>query len=64
MDTSFEEGKIEGKVEGKIEGKIEEKQSIAKGMLAEKLPLELIVKLTDLTFAEIEKLNNGVLYDE
>ncbi len=60
MDTSFEEGKIEGKVEGKIE----EKQSIAKGMLAEKLPLELIIKLTGLTAVEIESLMNQAFDDE
>lgn len=38
------------------EGVIAEKKKIAKNMLAEKLPLELIAKLTDLALIEIENL--------
>jgi predicted transposase/invertase (TIGR01784 family) len=56
-DTAFEEGKFEGKFEGKMEEKI----NIAKGMLAEKLPLDLIVKLTGLSLTEIETLANSPL---
>ncbi|MEY3786227.1 MAG: hypothetical protein RLZ75_432, partial [Pseudomonadota bacterium] len=41
-----------------------EKKLIAKGMLAEKLPLELIVKLTGLTPAEIENLSDENFDDE
>jgi hypothetical protein len=33
-------------------------------MLTEKLPLELIVKLTGLSLSEIESLNNPLLNDE
>jgi len=38
------------------DGRIAEKKSCAKNMLAEKLPLELIVKLTGLSEAEIGNL--------
>jgi predicted transposase/invertase (TIGR01784 family) len=43
---------------------LEKAKSIAKGMLAEKLPVELIAKLTGLSFSEIEKLANLRLNDE
>jgi hypothetical protein len=39
-------------------------EKIAKGMLAEKLPLELIVKLTGLTPVEIENLIDEDFNDE
>ncbi|RIZ70987.1 MAG: Rpn family recombination-promoting nuclease/putative transposase [Methylococcales bacterium] len=59
-DTAFGDGEKIG-----IEkGKAEEKHAIAQGMLAEKLPLELIVKLTGLTFAEIERLTREGFDDE
>ena len=48
----FEDGKKEGKKEGKIEGKIE----IAKKMLKEKVPIEMIEKFTELSKEEIEKI--------
>jgi predicted transposase/invertase (TIGR01784 family) len=51
-DTAFKDGKQEGRYEEKME--------IVKGMLAEKLQLELIAKLTGLTLAEIENLNNEI----
>ena len=44
----FEDGKNEGKKEGKIE--------IAKKMLKEKVPVEMIEKFTELSKEEIEKL--------
>ena len=44
----FEDGKNEGKKEGKIE--------IAKKMLKEKVPVEIIEKFTELSKEEIEKL--------
>ena len=40
------------------------KKEIAKGMLAEKLSLELIVKLTGVSLSEIEKLGVPFLNDE
>ena len=52
----FEEGKEKGRKEGKIEGKREEKIEIVKKMLKEKLPIEMIEKLTGLSKEEIEKL--------
>ena len=44
----FEDGKNEGKKEGKIE--------IAKKMLKEKVPVEMIEKFTELSKEEIEKI--------
>ena len=41
---------------GKSEGKEEEKIEIAKEMLKEKMPLEMIIKFTKLTKEEIEKI--------
>jgi predicted transposase YdaD len=63
-DTAFEDGKIEGEMIGIEKGQLGKALQIAKGMLAEKLPLELIVKLTGLSLSEIEKLANPFLNDE
>ena len=46
------------------DGEISAQKEIAKGMLAEKLSLELIVKLTGLSLSEIEKLGIPLLNDE
>ena len=48
----IEEGKIEGRKEGKKENQID----TAKKMLAEKLPIELIVRISGLSLSEIEDL--------
>jgi predicted transposase/invertase (TIGR01784 family) len=45
--------------EGEQKGVQKGLQKVAKGMLAERLPLELIVKLTGLSLSEIEKLANS-----
>ena len=42
--------------DGKNEGKREEKLEIAKEMLKEKMPIEIIIKLTKLTKEEIQNL--------
>jgi predicted transposase/invertase (TIGR01784 family) len=44
--------------QGKIEGKIEEKLEIAKSMLFEGLPIDLIIKITQLSKEDIEQLKN------
>jgi predicted transposase/invertase (TIGR01784 family) len=54
--SMYESTYVVGHIDGKKEGKIEEKQAIAKSMLAENLPLELIIKLTGLTEEEIQNL--------
>lgn len=46
------------------DGKIKAKQEVAKKMLANKLPLELIVQLTGFTLTEIENLPNEDFDDE
>jgi predicted transposase/invertase (TIGR01784 family) len=63
-DTAFEDGKKAGIKKGEKIGIEKEKKLIAKGMLAEKFPLELIVKLTGLTPAEIENLRDEDFDDE
>ncbi len=51
-----EKEKKNGKIEGKIEGKKEKSIEIAKKMLKEKVPVEMIEKFTELSKEEIEKL--------
>ena len=55
-DQGREEGRAEGIAEGKSEGRAEEKIDVAKKMLAEKMDINLIIKITGLTKKEIEKL--------
>ena len=50
------EGMAEGIVKGKAEGKAEEKLAIARGMKADKVPIETIVKYTGLSAEEIKNL--------
>ena len=52
IDTAFDEGKLEGKVEGKIEEKLE----IAKALKTNQVSIDIIIKTTGLTKAEINKL--------
>ena len=46
----------EGETEGKKEGEKIKQKEIAKKMLKEKMPIELIIKITELTKEEVEKL--------
>ncbi len=48
IKDSIEEGRIKGKIEGKIE--------YVRNMLNEKIPIELICKVTKMTENEIRKL--------
>ena len=52
----FEAGVEEGIAKGKIERKKRRKKETAKAMLKEKIPIETIMKITELTKEEIEKL--------
>lgn len=52
----LKEGKLEGRLEGEAEGKKNEKIRIAKNMLQENIPVEIIIKVTELSKHEIEKL--------
>lgn len=53
------EARRDGKAEGITTGKKEEKIEIAKKMLKEKLDIELICKVTELSKEEIEKMQNN-----
>lgn len=55
-ETSLTEGRLEGRAEGIAEGKAEGMKIIAANMKAEGLPIELIIKCTNLTSDEINKL--------
>jgi hypothetical protein len=50
--------------DGKAEGKIERTLEVAKNMLAENMPLELIAKLTGLSLPQIGALANPLLHDD
>jgi predicted transposase/invertase (TIGR01784 family) len=49
-------GKLEGLQEGERKGKLE----VARNLLQEKLPVELVVKSTGLTLAEVKQLASGL----
>ena len=49
-------GEERGLQKGRVEGKIEEKLEIAKELKKDNMPIELIVKYTNLSIEEIEKL--------
>ena len=56
MNSAIHYGKEEGMKKGLQEGKISEKKSIAKKMLETGMDVEQIMKITDLSKEEIEKL--------
>ncbi len=51
-----EEGRKEGRKEGREKGRKEKKIEIAKKMIKENIPIDIIIKVTGLTKEEIEKL--------
>jgi predicted transposase/invertase (TIGR01784 family) len=51
------EGKKEGIMEGKIEGKIEGKLEVARRLLAQDIDMELIARVTELSFNQIKELS-------
>ena len=56
INHARKEGKAEGKAEGIKEGELNKQKQIATEMLKEKLPIDMIIKLTKLTKEEIEEL--------
>jgi predicted transposase/invertase (TIGR01784 family) len=50
--TVFDEGKLEGELKGKLEGKLE----VARNLLANKVPLDVIVQSTGLSLDNIQSL--------
>ena len=56
MTAARDQGRVEGRAEGKSEGRAEGMVDVAKKMLAEKMDIDLIIKITGLTKDEIEKL--------
>lgn len=51
-----EEGIEKGIEKGIVEGKRQEKEQVAKKLLKNGIPIEIIIESTDLTLEEIEKL--------
>ena len=47
------EGKLEGRLEGKLEGRLEGKLEVAKAMLNENLPIDMVIKITRLSVDQI-----------
>ena len=60
IDTALEKGREEGRVEGREEGRAEGREQrnieIAKKMLAAGMDIDTVIKMTDLSKSEIEKL--------
>jgi len=56
LNNCLDYAEAKGKAEGKVEGKIEEKIEIAKELKKDNMPIELIVKYTNLSIEEIEKI--------
>lgn len=52
----MQRGRQEGKLEGRLEGKLEGKYEIVRNALQMQVPLPDIVKLTGLSYEEIERL--------
>lgn len=59
-DNYFEESLEEARKEALAEGREQSKVDIAEAMLNENCDIELIVKVTGLTFLEIEELQKGL----
>ena len=51
-DRGIQKGRIEGRVEGKVEGRTE----VARNAIDIGMDIDMIIKLTGLTFEEIESL--------
>jgi predicted transposase/invertase (TIGR01784 family) len=60
METGRREGKREGLREGEQKGKLEGKLEIARNLLCEKLPIELVAKSTGLSLEEVRRLAAGL----
>jgi len=52
----FSDGKEEGRAEGRAEGEHQKALEMAKKMLSDGLPIELVAKYSDLTPDEISKI--------
>jgi len=59
-ERGIQKGKQEGILEGKQEGKIEGKQDIALRMLNEGVELAFISKVTDLSLADLKRLQEKI----
>ena len=57
-NLGYDDGKEAGKVEGIKEGKKEEKVSIAKNLLKDGIPIDVVSRNTGLSEEELNKLNN------
>ena len=56
IDTALEKGREEGREEGRAEGREQRNIEIAKKMLAAGIDVDTVIKMTDLSKSEIEKL--------
>ena len=56
IDTALEKGREEGRAEGREEGRVEGVIQVAKKLLESGMDVDTIMKMTDLSKSEIEKL--------
>lgn len=56
IEKGIEKGRMEGRIEGREEGRIEEREKVAKKLLTNDVAIEIIVKSTGLTKAQVERL--------
>ena len=54
--AKYEEGREDGRLEGRSEGRVEGKIEMILGMLREKMPLETIAKISNLSLDKIREL--------
>lgn len=58
LKKKWNDGRLEGRAEGRNEGKIQAKIDDIKNMLKEKLPIDLISKITGVSEEEIKEYTN------
>ena len=57
MMDARSEGRAEGKAEGKAEGAAQREREIAQSMLTQKMPIDVIAKVTGLAQSDVLKLS-------
>ena len=54
--AKFEDGREQGRAEGRAEGRDEERGTMILNMLREKMPLEMIAKVSNLSLEKVREL--------
>ena len=56
LQRGLQRGLLKGRQEGELKGRQEEKQETARKLLAEGLPIELVIRTTSLSLAQVKAL--------